>query len=60
MSDFSRSDLREVESALHDIKRELSGGAFSSGAGEKLTRMVDLLERVASRLDDISHKLDKR
>lgn len=60
MSDFSRSDLRDVEQSLNEISRALSGSAFSTGAGEKLSRMNDLLEKVVSRLDDISRKLDQR
>jgi hypothetical protein len=52
MSDYSRSDLRDIESKLEAIK----DGILS----ERLARMTQVLERVVSRLDDISRKLDQR
>jgi hypothetical protein len=60
MSDYSKSDLRDIERALDEIKRSLSGGAFTTGITDKLSRMTDTLERTVSRLDEISKKLDKR
>ena len=57
MSDFSKSDLREVERLLDKISDKLGGGGPNYGTLDKLKEQ---LEKVLSRLDEISKKLDKR
>lgn len=59
VAELSKSDLRDMERSLEKITHELGGNSFI-GAGDRLRDISNLLEKVVSRLDDISRKLDHR
>ncbi|MBL8551478.1 MAG: hypothetical protein JNJ73_15945 [Hyphomonadaceae bacterium] len=50
MSDFSRSDLRDIERSLERLNQQLTAGPYSDSTGQHLERLTRQMEQVAESL----------